>query len=104
MDGWVKRLAGSSDPLKDHHTHTTATYHAARHLSVPEKLMERRSTRAGVPVLSRSVSNPSSTRRSVRPVEGASPARPAAIVCRPTQICKRGGGAGVVGKEPVGGP
>lgn len=61
----------------------------------PAKLIERRSTRAGVPVLSRSVSNPSSTRRSVRPVDAASPARPADIDLRPTQIC---GGLGSVGR------
>ena len=40
-----------------------------------------------MPVFSRSVSNPSSTKRSVRPTLGASPARPAASVARPTQIC-----------------
>ena len=49
--------------------------------------MLRLSTRAGVPVLSRSVSNPNATRLSVRPSDGASPARPAARVLRPTQIC-----------------
>ena len=48
--------------------------------------MVRLSTRGGVPVLSRSVSNPRRRSSSVRPVQALSPARPASTVCRPTQI------------------
>mmetsp|Transcript_14865 Transcript_14865/g.51060 ORF Transcript_14865/g.51060 Transcript_14865/m.51060 type:complete len:204 (-) Transcript_14865:401-1012(-) len=51
-----------------------------------KKSTVRASTRAGVPVLRRSVSNPSATRLSVRPLEGASPARPASMLCLPTHM------------------
>ena len=42
--------------------------------------------------MSLSVSKPSPRRHSVSPVEAASPALPADIVCRPTQICREGKG------------
>ena len=53
----------------------------------------RESTRAGVPVLSRSVSKPSPRSASVRPVLGASPARPACS-SRPGVRAERMGGRG----------
>jgi len=50
------------------------------------KSTERISTRAGVPVLRRSVSNPKPWRFSVRPTDADSPALPAAMEALPTQI------------------
>ena len=51
-----------------------------------EKSMVSRSSRGGVPVLSRPTSKPSSRRFSVKPVAGNSPARPAGNVVRPIWI------------------
>jgi len=50
------------------------------------KSTERASTRGGVPVFRRSVSNPMRTSCSAKPLEGFSPARPASVASRPTQM------------------